>query len=108
MNEDIMDLESPESLILARERASLLAGADLELKAALIVARRSRGLTQAQIGHLMGVSQQAVNKFERYDSDPRQSTIRRYANAVGALVSHQVELEDLQPVSDGMPSKSFR
>ncbi|MDN5558781.1 MAG: helix-turn-helix domain-containing protein [Ruaniaceae bacterium] len=43
---------------------------------------------------LLGVSQQAINKFERYDSDPKLSTIRRYANAVGVLVEHRVVLSD--------------
>ena len=34
----------------------------------------------------MGVTQQAVHKLERHDSDPKPSTVRRYANAVGAVV----------------------
>ena len=55
--------------------------------------RESAGLTQAQVGELLGVSQQAINKFERYDSDPKLSTIRRYANAVGAIIEHHVTID---------------
>ncbi len=77
-----------------RERAKALAREDRELKVALVHARRGAGLTQADVAKLLGVSQQAINKFERYDSDPKLSTIRRYANAVGVLVEHRVVLSD--------------
>lgn len=73
---------------LVKARARVLAREDRELKASLIRIRQDSGLTQRQVAELMGVTQQAVNKLERYDSDPKMSTLRRYANAVGALVHH--------------------
>lgn len=40
----------------------------------LVRVRRENNLTQKDVAKLMGVSQQAVNKVERYDADPRLST----------------------------------
>ncbi len=67
-----------------------MASHDRRLKSKLIELRRASNLTQSDVAELIGVTQQAVQKFERYDSDPKASTIRRYANAVGAIVEHQV------------------
>lgn len=74
----------------SRRRAAALAEADEILHAALIQARSDAGLTQQQLAELMGVSQPTVAGFERYDNDPRLSTVRRYAHAVGVVVEHRV------------------
>lgn len=76
-----------------RERAKYLAREDRHLKTELVRLRRDRGLTQQDVADLLGISQQAVQKLERYDSDPKMSTLARYANAVGALVAHEVEFD---------------
>ncbi|MGN6761447.1 MAG: helix-turn-helix transcriptional regulator [Leifsonia sp.] len=76
-------------LNLVRARAKVLAREDRELKAELIQIRRDAGMTQKQVADIMGVTRQAVQKLERYDSDPKFSTLRRYANAVGAIVEHR-------------------
>lgn len=52
----------------------------------------------------MGVSPQAISKLERYDADPKLSTLRRYANAVGAIVEHRVTADRGQ--SEWMASNS--
>ena len=77
----------------SRKRALALARADQELHAALLRARREQSLTQGQVADVMGVSQPTVASFERYDNDPRLSTIRRYAHAVGVTISHTVLLD---------------
>lgn len=46
----------------------------------------------------MGITQQAVQKRERYDSDPKLSTLHRYANAVGAIVQHTVTPDIAQSI----------
>lgn len=81
-----------------RARAKVLARADREMRADLVRIRRESGLTQQDVADRMGVSQQAVYKLERYDADPRQSTVQRYANAVGALVEHRVYVDRGQSV----------
>ncbi len=73
------------------------------MKSALIRLRREQGLTQKDVADLLGVTQQAVYKLERYDSDPKFSTIRRYANAVGALVEHRVAPDLGQSVALAAP-----
>lgn len=81
---------------LVRARAKVLAREDRELKAELIRIRQESGLTQKQLAVLMGVTQQAVQKLERYDSDPKSSTMRRYANALGAFYEHRVQKDQGQ------------
>lgn len=82
-----------------RSRAKVLARQHRMMRSELVQLRREGGLTQGDIAELMGVTQQAVSKFERYDSDPKLSTVRRYANAVGALVEHRVERDYGQSIS---------
>ena len=77
-----------------RARAKLLALENSEMRANLVRIRREAGLTQADVAELLGVTQQAVNKIERYDADLKLSTLERYANAVGALVFHRVEADN--------------
>ncbi|MFA6298783.1 MAG: helix-turn-helix transcriptional regulator [Nocardioides sp.] len=60
------------------------------MKDELIQARINLGLTQTAVAELLGLSPQAIQKFERYDNDPKLSTLRRYANAVGVIVEHRV------------------
>ena len=83
---DVVDRTHAELLQLATE----LAETDERLLYALIQARKSAGLKQRDVAELLGIKQSSVAAFERYDNDPRLSTIRRYALAVGARVEHRV------------------
>lgn len=80
----------------SRKRARDLARADEALHAKLLKAREIQGLTQKQIADMLGVSQPTVASFEAYDNDPKLSTIRRYAHAVGATISHSVTLDGVE------------
>jgi DNA-binding XRE family transcriptional regulator len=62
-----------------------------DLLADLIDLRRAKGLTQEDVANTIGVTRTAVTAFERYDGDPKISTIVRYAMAVGARISINVE-----------------
>ena len=55
--------------------------------------RESKGLTQTQVGELMGVGQSSVSALEGAEIDPRLSTIQRYATAVDHVL-----VFDLVPV----------
>lgn len=70
--------------------ATQLAEADEKLLFELVAARRDLGLSQQDVADRLGIKQPSVAKFERHDSDPRLSTIRRYALAVGVRVEHSV------------------
>ena len=61
-----------------------------ELLDDLLAARAGARLTQAQVATRMGTTQSAVSQIEAGGSDPRVSTLQRYARAVGAYVSMQV------------------
>jgi transcriptional regulator with XRE-family HTH domain len=50
----------------------------------LVGLRRVRRLSQSAVAARMGVRQPTVSGFETEDSDPRLSTLQRYARAVGA------------------------
>lgn len=67
---------------LARERSNL--------QASLVRLRLAKGFTQKDVADKLGVSQPAIARFERYDNDPKLSTVHRYALAIGALIEHQV------------------
>lgn len=92
------NLLSTSHTALIKARAKVLAREDRELKAALIRVRRVMGLSQKDVADRLGVTQQSIHKLERYDSDPKASTLRRYANAVGALVEHRVQADIGQSV----------
>ncbi|MET3948759.1 transcriptional regulator with XRE-family HTH domain [Arthrobacter sp. UYCu512] len=81
-----------------RARAKVLAREHRTMRSELVLLRREAGLKQGDVAERMGVTQQAVSKFERYDSDPKLSTVRRYANAVGALIEHRVERDQGQSI----------
>lgn len=75
-------------------RSKLSQANDLSFIRDLVRSRREAGLEQTDVAQIMGVTQQAVSKIERYDGDPKLSTIRRYANAIGVVVEHHVVPDD--------------
>jgi transcriptional regulator with XRE-family HTH domain len=95
-----IDLSSP-----TQRRAITLEENDARFIQELIALRRRLGLTQQDVADRLGVAQSTIAAFERYDNDPKLSTVRRYAHAVGALVHHAVE-EDRGDVTgyEGWPA----
>ncbi|KLN67591.1 hypothetical protein ABM90_31075 [Rhodococcus erythropolis] len=81
-------------LTAAEQRALDQAEADIEMLHALVQRRRDSGLSQAEVADEMGRDKSSVCRFERLDSDPRMSTVRRYAGAIGALVTHHIYFSD--------------
>lgn len=63
---------------------------DTQYRRALVAMRKAKGITQTQVAERMGIKQPAVHQLERDDADPKMSTLRRYALAVGAQVHHYV------------------
>jgi DNA-binding XRE family transcriptional regulator len=52
----------------------------------LLAERRALGLTQTEVGRRMEVTQPTVSQFESEPSDPRLSTLQRYARALGGRI----------------------
>lgn len=71
-------------------RALELVQRDSDFLDALINLRTSNGISQESVAERMGVTQPAVAAFEREDSNPTLSSIRRYALAVGAKITYDV------------------
>lgn len=67
----------------------------------LVEIRRNSGLKQEDVAELLGITQQAVSKFEAMDSSPSLARVRHYAHAVGALVAHVVVKDSGQLESYG-------
>ena len=61
-----------------------------EIVDCLVGFRKALGLTQAEIARRMGVKQPTVSGFETEMSDPRLSTLQRYAGAVDARIEVRV------------------
>jgi len=55
----------------------------------LRVVREKAGLTQAQLAHSLGVTQQAVAQAERWESNPTIAFIERWAEAC----NHRLEIK---------------
>jgi transcriptional regulator with XRE-family HTH domain len=60
----------------AKARSALLTG--------LIRTRRDKGITQRVVASSMDTTQSAISQLEGGETDPRLSTLQRYARAVGA------------------------
>lgn len=71
-------------------RAIELVRSDSDFLDALIKLRVSNGISQETVAERMGVTQPAVAAFEREDSNPTLSSIRRYALAIGAKITYEV------------------
>lgn len=67
---------------------------------ALVRRRRFLGLSQTAVAKAMGVGQPTVSGFETEGSDPRLSTLQRYARAVHATIVVEV-------VPIGRPAGSY-
>ncbi|GAB04115.1 helix-turn-helix domain-containing protein [Gordonia amarae] len=84
-----IDLANPSHRL-----ARLLADQDEALVDRLVQLRKDKRLSQQDVADAMGVTQSAVARIESGERDPRLSTLRRYAHAVGALIEHSVSSYD--------------
>ena len=96
-NKDFLEMENETP---SERRARILAENDGDMLSDLIALRKSKRITQQVLAERMGVTQATVASFERYDSDPKLSTIRRYAHALEALINHVV-VADNDQFADG-------
>ncbi len=70
--------------------AAELVRADFGWVRQLVEQRKKLGLSQADVARAMGRSQSVVSDIETMSTDPRLSTLRRYAAAMGVAVKHRV------------------
>ncbi len=60
--------------------------ADFKIGVILRQAREAAGLTQAEVAEKLNTKKSAISRIENHADDVRLSTIRRYAEAVGATL----------------------
>ena len=58
--------------------------ADLKIGVILRQAREAAGLTQEEVARQLKTKKSAISRIENHSDDVRLSTLRKYANAVGA------------------------
>lgn len=80
-----IDRSDPEQVL-----AIDLADGHRQMMDALVALRRSHGLRQKDVAARMGISQSAVARIESGERDLHLSTLRRYALAIGARITHHV------------------
>jgi transcriptional regulator with XRE-family HTH domain len=68
-----------------------------ELLSDLVAARKAADLTQKVVAELMETTQSAISEFENGLTDPRLSTLQRYARAIGESLSVRVGGESERP-----------
>lgn len=68
--------------------------ADFKIGVILRQAREAAGLTQDEVARKLKTKKSAISRIENHADDVRLSTIRRYAEAVGAHL--QIRLANLQ------------
>lgn len=59
--------------------------------------RRESGLSQTEVAARMGTSQSTVARLEAGDTDPRLSTLERYARAVGRTLDWRLQAPGGEP-----------
>ncbi|OAV61798.1 helix-turn-helix domain-containing protein [Enteractinococcus helveticum] len=80
-----IDNSDPES-----RHADYLVEADLRLMKDLVAFRKKRNIAQATVAERMGIDPSGVSKIEAGHRDLLQSTIQRYALAIGAVIDHKI------------------
>ena len=70
-------------------------------------ARKSKGLSQKQLGELLGVSQAAIGQFENEKSTPKIETIKKIATALDIPVSELVSSEFVAPLGAAAGMANF-
>lgn len=91
---DLYELFGEDPHAPHHRHAQALVKADDQLIRKLVSMRESAGLTQSDVAKLMGTSQASISRFEAGASDVHLSSIRRYAQAVGAVIEHKVSRFD--------------
>lgn len=77
-------------LTITQQNAYDLARSQRIMLGDLIELREASGKTQTEIADQLGRNRSTVCRFESMESDPRLSTVFRYAHAVGAMIEIEV------------------
>lgn len=93
-----IDMSDPLELLIKD-----LVDADDQLLEDLVAARIASGMSKAAVAAAIGRHPSVITNFEKLTADPHLSTVRRYAAAIGARITHLVEPMALQELTLAMP-----
>ncbi len=62
--------------------------------------RKERGLSQQELGKILGITQQTVAQYEKVPYTPKYDTVRRIANALDCSINALVEDETIFQLND--------
>jgi DNA-binding XRE family transcriptional regulator len=65
-------------------------GGWMDFHASLVDLRIEKGMTQAEVAQILGISQPAVSQFEKVTSIPHVGTVLAYALAIGAKLNFSI------------------
>ena len=119
LRDKLAALEAGEPDDLQRLRArvekdpeALAVSSDLHRKASLLAAladaRERAGLTQAAVAEAMRTTQSAVSDLERGRSDPRLSTLQRYANVLQMRLDMALMRRVMPQVNEDLANEVWR
>ena len=92
--ESILGIDNSD---LENRHADHLVQSDINLIKELVAFRKARNIDQATVARHMGIDPSGVSKIEAGYRDLLQSTLQRYALAVGAVIEHRVvAFEDVE------------
>lgn len=60
----------------------------------LVAARKDQGLRQIDVANTMGVGQPSISELERGETNPRLSTLIKYAEAIGVQLNISFQLDN--------------
>ncbi|MCL2574889.1 MAG: helix-turn-helix domain-containing protein [Defluviitaleaceae bacterium] len=67
--------------------------------------RKSKGLSQAELGGKLNFTQQTIAKWEKGVAEPNTESIIRLANFYGVTADYLLGLTDIQSTDDNLPSE---
>lgn len=98
--DDALEIDRSDPL---QDLALRLVAAQTAWIASLVAMRQAQNLSQTDVARRMGCTQSSVSDIETGSTDPRLSTLRRYALAVGADVEHTVRQYKPRPAVVSVP-----
>lgn len=105
-----MDSDTDRLGIDRRSPAAQARLAQAENAYALIAGLRRRraelGLTQREVARRMGRDPAVVSNLERMGADPRWSSIRRYASALGVVIEYDLVPDEVRVLAMGVDDEA--
>lgn len=92
-----MNIPGLEPLSPAERLGVDLAKSEYELIRRLVALRSAAGVKPAELARRMGVDRSMISRFEAGGTNPTMATVNRYAEAIGAMITYDVQPHHVWP-----------